>query len=257
MTYRGFRTREQLGLRPPKSRSTNVRPQDGGVAVHWGGTGNTPAEHAGCEERWRAWQAYHMDTKRWADIAYNFGWCQHGYVLAGRGYGVRSAAQGTDDGNDRYMAAVFVGGQDGPPAGGDAFDALEWVIAECRRLGAGLDVRPHSEFHDTSCCGDHIRGELDQYDGRPVPYPPGPTTEEDGMKATDKVTYNGAAAQLLGVADGHELTYEDNQAYQHALADATYNLARAAAERDEAILAELRKLNSTMSAIAAGGGAGS
>jgi hypothetical protein len=151
----GFVTRDEAGLRPPRSVSYNVDPDRGGVAVHYGGNGGPPADHGNCIKRWRAWQNFHMDSRGWVDIAYNFGYCNHGYVFAGRGYGVRSAAQGTNDGNQRYLAAVWIGGGNAAPSQA-ALDALEWIISQVRKHGGGDDVRPHRSFHSTSCPGNYL-----------------------------------------------------------------------------------------------------
>lgn len=222
MTYRGFRSRTDLGMRKPKSVSYNVDPAKGGVAVHWGGDGNAPSDHKKCEERWRSWQNFHMDDRGWNDIAYSFGFCNHGYVLAGRGYGVRTAANGTEYGNDYYMAAVFVGGNDGPNANEDAFDALEWIIAECRRLGAGRHVLPHNYFKSTDCPGDYIESKLSRYHNKNVSFPDVPPStavdvpKETDMLAKDKITFNSSAAVLRGVPEGTEMYYEDAIALQVA-----------------------------------------
>lgn len=254
MTYAGFRSRSDLNLRNPKSRSYDVHPEDGGVAVHWGGDGNAPSNHADCESRWRGWQNYHMDSKGWADIAYNFGFCNHGYVLAGRGYGVRSAAQGTDYGNEYFMAAVFVGGIDGPPANEHAFDALEWIIAECRRLGADSEVRPHSYFHSTDCPGDHIRSKLSAYHNKTVPFPPTtppkPVDEDTDMKATDQVELNSSAEDYLearGAAVGtdHSLPYEWFVQWSHIEASKS-------AEALADILTVLQQINTKLDSLTPG-----
>lgn len=152
----GFVSRADAGLRSPRSRSRRVWPDQGGVAVHYGGAGKPPSSHAGCVATWRGWQSYHMNTHGWVDIAYNFGFCNHGYVFAGRGMGVRSAANGTNDANSRFLAAVWIGGGSYTPTR-QALDALEWIIAEVRTKGdGGSSVRPHRYFKSTTCCGDYL-----------------------------------------------------------------------------------------------------
>lgn len=152
----GFLTRAQCGLKPPRSRSTRVSPGRGGVAVHWGGPGAAPATLDGAIKLWRSWQTMHMAAPRgWADIAYSVGVTQTGHVLAGRGYGVRTAAQGTNDGNDRYVAVVWIGGEDSTPSQA-ALDAIEWVVQDFRSQGAGLDVYSHRHFHTTTCAGSKL-----------------------------------------------------------------------------------------------------
>lgn len=166
----GFVSRAEAGLRAPRSVSFNVDPDRGGLAVHYGGDGTPPADHAGCMARWRSWQNWHMDGRGWVDIAYNFGYCNHGYVFAGRGFGVRSAAQGTNDGNQRYLAAVWIGGGSAEPSSA-AVEALEWIIVQVRAHGTGDDVRPHRSFHSTSCPGDYLAAVADRLNGRPITSP--------------------------------------------------------------------------------------
>lgn len=177
MSIPHFRSRAQLLLRKPRNISTNVYPLKGGLAVHYGGDGSAPENHEDCEKRWRSWQNFHMDIRGWADIAYNFGFCNHGYVLAGRGYGVRSAAQGTNDGNDRFLAACWVGGANSTPSP-NAYNALQELIVEVRELGAGLEVKPHIYFHSTACPGKQLKLFTLGVDGRPTKIiPPAPTKQ--------------------------------------------------------------------------------
>ena len=84
--------------------------------------------------------------KGWLDIAYNHVFCRHGYVFVGRGFGVRSAANGTAESNDAYFAVCFlgddsVGRADVTPA---ARRALTDLIAKYRRrYPRANEVRPH------------------------------------------------------------------------------------------------------------------
>lgn len=113
--------------------------------------------HDTCDDKVRTIQAFHMDTRGWADIAYNFVVCPHGYTFEGRGWGRRSAANGTNPGNDAYHAVCFLGGV------GDTFtDQAKGQFVACRdewvRLyGRAADVRPHSYFLQTECPGPAIR----------------------------------------------------------------------------------------------------
>lgn len=154
----GFITRAEAGLRAPKSVSHNITPGSGGVALHYGGPATHIGSHDGCVRTWKAWQDFHMGPQRgWADIAYTMGVCDHGYAFAGRGAGVRTAAQGTNDGNQRYYAVVWLGG-DGEIPTKEALNAFEWCVMTLRKAGAGNGVRPHKSFHTTSCPGPTVTG---------------------------------------------------------------------------------------------------
>ncbi|MGH7376858.1 MAG: peptidoglycan recognition protein family protein [Candidatus Methylomirabilales bacterium] len=168
------RTRAEWGARPPKSVQAigTVR----GVALHYSGSASDEqADHANCAGRVRGIQRYHMDTRGWADVAYNFLACLHGTVFEGRGFGHRSAAQGTNDGNAHYLAVCFLGndsaGRDDVTDAGRA--ALRYVVDQVRDdyLGA-REVRPHSSFHATACPGDELRAWIAQ--GMPASAQPSP-----------------------------------------------------------------------------------
>jgi hypothetical protein len=148
----GFESRAQLGMLAPRSRSRNITPQHGGMAVHWGGPRQNIGTHAQCRRTWLAWQQFHMFAHGWVDIAYSFGFCNHGYIFAGRGWGVRTAAQGTNYGNQNFYAAVWLGGK-GNGITERAFNALEWIILETRKVGAGTAVRGHNHFTGSECAG--------------------------------------------------------------------------------------------------------
>jgi len=145
-----FVTREQWGARPPRSRQRLSGTQ--GNTIHWEGPGMGAYAHDSCASKMRTIQNYHMDTKGWADIAYNTVTCRHGYVFAGRGYGVRSAAQGTNVGNNESYAHCALIGV-GDPVTEEMKDALRWVVEEFQRLGSGTKRWVHADWHSTACCG--------------------------------------------------------------------------------------------------------
>jgi hypothetical protein len=146
-----FRTRADLRLVPPLRVSTNIDPNPGGVAVHYGGDPAPVRDHAACEARWLAWQRMHMTAPRdWNDIAYTGGYCSHGYAFAGR-----------------YYAVCWVNDRDVPTP--EALGALAWWIQQLRAGGAGLDVRAHRTFHSTDCPGDWLAQYAPLLDGKPLP----------------------------------------------------------------------------------------
>ena len=138
-----------------------------GVAVHYTGmNADEQRSHRNCPARVRAIQRYHMDEKGWLDIAYNHLFCRHGFVFVGRGFGARSAANGTAESNDHYFAVCFlgddsVGRADVTP---EARRALQQLIREYRRrYPAARDVRPHSDFYATACPGDELRAMISAF----------------------------------------------------------------------------------------------
>lgn len=193
----GFVTRAQVGLRGPKSVSKSITPQHGGVGVHYGGPRQPAADpgsdHARCIATWKNWQNYHMNTHGWSDIAYTGGFCQHGYAFAGRGAGVRTAANGTNTGNQNFYAITWIGGEGQTPTEA-ALDAADWWIDQLRRAGANTAVWPHRKFKPTGCPGDPLVGYSASRDkqhvhvgGAPAPAPaptPAPAPKPVAPKPT-------------------------------------------------------------------------
>jgi peptidoglycan hydrolase-like protein with peptidoglycan-binding domain len=154
-------SRAGWGARPWVCRPTNITPE--GITVHYGGpspwTGAidrtsaarflATAAHARCPSIVRAYQAYHLDTRGWCDLAYNACTCPHGVRYDGRGPGVRSGAQGTNDGNQRSYAVCGLWGS-GDPLTNAAKVAM---LDEPARFGVRLRWG-HRDWKSTSCPGD-------------------------------------------------------------------------------------------------------
>ena len=167
-------TRAQWGARAPKGR--NVLPTKDllGMAVHYSASEYDRAPEVGlCDDRVRAIQNYHMNTKKWQDIAYSFLVCHHGDIFEGRGWGIRTAANGTDWGNDHFLAVCFLGADSATRD--DVTDtgrkAIHDVILECRRrVQSATAVYSHSDIKATACPGNELRAWLRL--GMPLPVPP-------------------------------------------------------------------------------------
>lgn len=154
-----FDSRADCKLRAPTSRSNNIDASRGGVLFHY--VGGDPlrlfdASHESCRSVWRGIQSYHMDKRGLADVAYSFAICPHGIVLAGRGFGVRTGANGTNIANYTYYAVVLLAGGDEKP-NQKMKDAMAWAVTEARRVGAaGDDIGGHRDVRSTACPGDEI-----------------------------------------------------------------------------------------------------
>jgi hypothetical protein len=106
------------------------------------------------------------------DIAYNGLACPHGYVYEGRGPGHRSAANGTNTGNDTSAVICYIGGEGDPftPEGQQAMnDGAAW-------LGDAMQ-KGHRDWYNTACPGDVIYGWI--HSGAPSPGPTPPPQQED------------------------------------------------------------------------------
>jgi hypothetical protein len=166
-------TRAAWGARAPKNTTPLVASEQKGVCLHYSASeADRVAVHSDCAGRVRAIQNFHLDSRGWADIAYSYLVCGHGFRFAGRGLGIRTAAQGTNAGNDGYHAVCFLGFDREGRA--DVTPEAKRAIADCiasvrDRYPKATAVRPHSAFHATACPGDELRAWITA--GVPVPVP--------------------------------------------------------------------------------------
>jgi hypothetical protein len=209
-------TRQQWGARPPRARSSLARAEQRGTAVHYSAAdADEQADHARCAGRVRGIQAFHLDNRGWSDIAYSYLACKHGFVFEGRGLGTRTAAQGTNAGNDGYHAVCFLG--DDTANRDDVTDAGRQAIREavkhCNAWARVAEVRPHSSFKATSCPGDDLRGWI----AKGMPIQP---SEEDDLTDDERELLKATAAdvgrvlQALHIGSGPEGGTNQDVAYQ-------------------------------------------
>jgi len=150
-----FVTRAEWGARKPKSTGNAISSRPKGVAVHYEGPKMGSRDHSLCAGVVRGIQTFHMDSRGWADIAYTFIVCEHGYVFEGRGVGKGSAANGTTQANlDYYAVCGMVGEGDAIPA--RLTNGIRDGIDICRRNGAGNAVVGHRDLFSTKCPGDAL-----------------------------------------------------------------------------------------------------
>lgn len=204
-------SRAGWGARAPVCRSTNIRPE--GITVHWNGpspwTGvdrssperfQATADHARCASIWRAIQAFHIDSRGFCDIAYtSCGGCPHGVRFEGRGPGVRTGAQGTNDGNLRsYGCQALIG------VGDPLTDASKAAFHdEATRLGVPLRWG-HQAWKSTQCPGPFVVPWWQA--GFPAPAA-APQPEEDDMKAIELIADGRAVTLIVG---GGTIPFDSN-----------------------------------------------
>ena len=138
--------------------SIHIAPE--GLTVHyggdspWSGADRSSAErffattdHNRCASIVRAWHDYHL-SKGWFGLAYNSVVCPHGTRFEGRGVGKRSGANGSDTGNYRSPAVVYIGGGNDPVT-----DQAKYAFAaEAERFRVPLRW-PHQFWTSTTCPG--------------------------------------------------------------------------------------------------------
>lgn len=205
-------TRAQWDARPPKSITPLVLSAQAGTAVHYTASdADEQADHARCADRVKGIQTFHMDSNGWADIAYSYLPCKHGWVFEGRRRGVRTAAQGTTAGNDAYHAVCFLG--DDSAGRDDVTDAgrlaVRQAVEYCNAWSGATGVRPHSSFKATACPGDELRAWIAR--GMPI------ITKEEDMPLNDadlkavREVVNTEVVEVLRAGFGGLVPGSDNQ----------------------------------------------
>jgi peptidoglycan hydrolase-like protein with peptidoglycan-binding domain len=141
--------RNQWGARPPVDRRFVPWSERRGFTVHYsaGPSSQTP----------RAIQNYHMDSRGWWDIGYNFLVDTYGRVYVGRGFDVEGSHATSY--NRSHIGMCFIGGNgQATPAAKRAFVAV--YLEACSRAGRMLSKTFHGGLagHATACPGADLRG---------------------------------------------------------------------------------------------------
>jgi hypothetical protein len=133
--------------------------------IHWGGTtaagpGTFDYEAAAL----RGWQRYHMDTRGWKDVAYNYAIGASGLIYRLRGENRSGATSGDYEGdgipeNHEGRALAYIGGVgDVPtPSAMAAFDRF------LRSVPAGEVVIGHNDVKATACPGPDLTAYIDSH----------------------------------------------------------------------------------------------
>lgn len=175
-------TRSQWGARAPKNRTALNGATT--ITIHYEGPQMGDYSHDSCPSKVRGIQAFHMDSRGWADIAYSDIVCRHGYVYEGRGPGVRTAAQGTNEGNNVSLAicAMLGAGDTVPDVLKQAIrERADWYTAE---HGVGTIRKGHRQWHSTACPGDTLFAWVEAGMPAPHPAPPPAPPSTPGLPAT-------------------------------------------------------------------------
>jgi hypothetical protein len=166
-----FVSRAQWGAKPRKGSPSPLTTDL--VTVHWEGPAMGTFPHDRCAEKVRGIQAFHMAPppagRGWSDIAYSGLVCPHGFVFEGRGPGVRTGANGTNEGNgSAYALCALIGV--GDPVTADLLDGITEGVAWLH----GNRTNAHRDWKPTACPGDTLTSHA--HSGRftvaPPPTPP-------------------------------------------------------------------------------------
>ena len=169
-------SREGWGARPPKRPFTKLKAwRVKGVVLHHSGIKNGPSGVPAL----KSYERYHMDTKNWNAIAYNWLVDTDGVIYAGRGADVVSGA--TKGWNSRSESICYTGwGAEVVPE--KALDSIKWLIGNIQsRYDNKLWVKGHRDLGNSTCPGNWLYDWLRA--GMPLPLGDPNVIEWDGIKA--------------------------------------------------------------------------
>lgn len=151
-----FESRSTVGLPGLGGVSTSITPGSGGCTIHYvgGAVGiSESVSHSRCRAKMREIHNWHVNGNGWAFFAYTVAVCQHGIVMEGRGVRRRTAANGTNAGNQNWYAILgLIGGSEKPSAA--MVQGIRDAVAYLRKSGgAGSRINGHRDHLSTSCPG--------------------------------------------------------------------------------------------------------
>lgn len=115
------------------------------------------------ENIWRGYQRYHMKTRGWTDIAYNFGVGLSGSVLRGRGWKRQGGATGNPE--DRYSLSICAIGNFDTQQPTDAMvqAIADWILTgiEKGHIQPTVVIKGHKDKpYATACPGRYLYAQL-------------------------------------------------------------------------------------------------
>lgn len=170
--------RAEWGARSP--RYVNRSPMASTPTGHYNGPtvrvgGSTSFGHERCAQLVRGTQNFHMDSRGWSDIAYNFVICPHGYIFEGRGLRVINGANGTNAGNRTSHAVMWLAGEENPFTAEEKRAYVDAIAYIDYNTDAPFGSIGHRDHKATACPGqeryDWIRAGM-PVDGGSTPNPP-------------------------------------------------------------------------------------
>lgn len=145
-------TRQGWGARPAKRRS--VLRDTTSPTLHHNGPPTGLTEFSSQEDEidyLLGVQRFHMNTRKWADIAYNFAFAPSGRVYELRGWKIRSAANGTNKGNSSSHAFLLMIGE-----GEKVPQLMIDSVRRMRAIGDSKYVKGHRDWKSTACPGTEV-----------------------------------------------------------------------------------------------------
>ncbi|KAM5145433.1 peptidoglycan recognition protein 1-like [Mantella aurantiaca] len=148
-------SRAQWGARNPTCRSTLSTPVPNVIIHHT--EGSFCNSQATCSAQVRNIQNYHMNTRKWCDIGYNFLVGEDGRVYEGRGW--RTVGTHARSYNPISIGISFIGSFTNRDPNSAALNATRQLIA-CgvprNFIGRNYVLKGHRNVNPTSCPGNSL-----------------------------------------------------------------------------------------------------
>lgn len=161
--------RSEWGARPPKqNRPARWADRDGFMIHH---SAATPTQTI------QAIQNFHMDTRDWNNIAYQWVVRDNGDIYEGTGWG--QVGTHVANANTRNIGVCLLGDYSNIEPSAAAKASLAWLLGEANRMKTSrLEVRTHRQANPTACPGDRLHNwaiaSLAGYRPGPAPAPATP-----------------------------------------------------------------------------------
>lgn len=204
-----------------------------GAVLHWPGMESRRLfDQADVADALRGWQAYHMDSKGWSDIAYQVAVDQAGRAWTLRGLREQSGANGNNAANEDYGAILLVVGTGEAPTPAMIATTRE-VVRDFRGIYlGGTRIRPHSDVRaqytgsGTDCPGDLVRDLITRGAFEPIARPAQPTEQPDTPEVFDMAVtvkdLDDLAAKYVGGDNDHDAQVLCWQVAAQSYSDARY-----------------------------------
>lgn len=149
-------SRSDWGALPPEGMRRFDPDKVRGVAVHFNGGAVAEKQTYDPEAYLRGVQRFHMETKGWADIAYNLAVDQRGRMWTLRGLLSESAANGNATVNDEWVAILGILGGDQAPTP-QMLTGIRYGVSLTRaRYPRATRIIGHRDVRSTDCPGERL-----------------------------------------------------------------------------------------------------
>lgn len=155
-----------------------------GIAVHWPAMSKPLRGFDAVSAALRSWQAFHMDTRGWSDIAYQVAVDQDGNRYELRGLRTQSGANGDNEANEDYGALLLILAPGEQPTDAMVTEVRN-VVRDFRAIFPnGTAIKGHGQVRPepTACPGPAAQAAINAGEFEPVkpePKPPTPLVQKN------------------------------------------------------------------------------